>query len=113
METAFRTALSELAADTTTICRHEFGPVSFLDEEQYDQLGELYAEAVTVLEAKHGEPIKPTPDFQAEDVERATCWLIISGIVYVLLSFRDNTRQRVLILGVARQGTIVTGCWES
>lgn len=94
------------------VCRFEVGMASCFDEEDYDQLGEQYDEAVANLTNRYGLPIAPTPTFLETDLDKATCWKVDQGVVYAMLDFGDNTRIRMLTLGLARPGTVVSGCWS-
>jgi len=111
MSVAFDEALARLGEHGCRVCRYEFGPVSCFDEEPYERLGDMFAEAVAALTGRDGPPITPTPSFPGVDVERAACWRRDSGMVYAVLSWADNTRSRCLAVGFARRGTVVAGCW--
>lgn len=112
LNSSFIEALSQLRSPACGVCRLEIGSASCFDEEPYERLGSLYAEAVAALTATDGPPLDPTPPFPGVDVERAACWRRERGVVYVLLSWADNTRIRVLTLGLARPGTVVAGVWS-
>ncbi len=88
-------------------CKYVVERASFIDEEDYDRLGQQYDEAVAAFNASDGESLEPTPRFPGQDVEKARCWKRGAMILYVLLSFEDNTRIRCLTIGVARHGTVV------
>lgn len=103
----FSTTLSELRAGRTGACKHLVGSASFLDEEEYDQLEQQFDEAVLAFSASDGEPIQPTPRFPGQDVEKAKCWRRGAMILYVVLTFGDNTRMRMLTIGLAHPGTVV------
>src|SRR4051794_3232768 len=114
MAVPFAEALARLRAPECGTCRYEFGPASFTEEGEYDRLVDWYAEAVAALTAEGGPPLEPTPAFVGGiDVERAACWRRPGAIAYVLLSWGDNTRYRLLTLGLARRGTVVAGCWTA
>jgi hypothetical protein len=66
---------------------------------------------VAGLAAMDGPPLEPTPAFPGAHVDRAACWRRERGMLYALLSWEDNTRIRILTLGLARRGTVVAGCW--
>lgn len=103
----FSTALSELQAGRTGACKHLVGSAWFLDEEDYDRLGQQFDEAVAAFTASDGEPIQPTPRFPGQDVDKAKCWRRGVMILYVALTFGDNTRIRMLTIGLAHPGTVV------
>ena len=103
--------LARLSEPGCGVCRYEFGPVSCFDDEPYERLGAMFAEAVAALTASDGPPLAPTPSFPGVDVERAACWRRGAGVVYALLSWGDNTRYRHFAVGFARRGTVVAGCW--
>ncbi len=99
--------LSQLQRRESGVCQHRIGWASFLDEDDYDQLGRQFDEAVAAFTASDGEPVDATPRFPGEDVERAACWKRGAMTLYVLLAFEDNTRIRTLTIGLARPGTVV------
>lgn len=99
--------LDQLQRCESGACKHRIGWASFADEDDYDQLGQQFDEAVAAFTASDGEPIHPTPRFPDEYVERAACWQRGTMILYVLLAFEDNTRIRTLTIGLARPGTVV------
>lgn len=101
------TALSELQAGRTAACKYLVSSAWFLDEAEYDQLGQQFDEAVAAFTVSDGEPIQPTPRFPGQDVEQAKCWRRGAMILYVALTFGDNTRIRMLTIGLAHPGTVV------
>ena len=79
----------------------------FDEEDEYDRLGEQYEQAVATLHAAFGPPIEPWPRVNEPiDVEKLTCWHRPAGIVYVMLWFGDNTRIRVLEIGLVKRDTM-------
>jgi hypothetical protein len=113
MEIPLTEILTSLKSPACPVCRYHFGPASCFDDDEYEKLGAMYDEAVSTLTAALGSQFDPIPSFPGECVERAACWQRGNEVVYAILTFADNTRYRSLILGVARRGTVVTGCWGS
>ena len=109
----FAEVLARLRSPACGTCRHEVGTAWFLDEAEYDRLGSLFDEAVAEFTSSDGPPLDPVPRFPGLDVERAACWRRGEAVLYVVLSWGDNTRCRSLTLGLARRGTVVAGCWGS
>src|SRR5262245_43485920 len=62
-------ALHQLHSAKCGVCRHEIGSASCFDEEAYERLGTLYAEAVEELIATEGPPLDPTPTFPGVHVD--------------------------------------------
>lgn len=111
MTVDFEEALARLSAPECGVCRYEFGPAPCDDDVAYERLGAMFEEAVATFTGHDGPPLVPTPSFSGIDAERAACWRRDRGVVYVLLSWSDNTRYRHLSIGFARRGTVVAGCW--
>jgi hypothetical protein len=109
---SFHQVLNQLLSPACGVCRHHIATASCFDEIGYDQLGAWFDEAVVALNGVYGMPIQPQPSFPGEDVERAACWRVRDRVVYALLSWGDNTRNRTLTLGIAARGTVVSGCWK-
>jgi hypothetical protein len=108
---AFEEVLARLREHESGACRYDYGPASCFDEEPCERLGAMFAEAVAAFTDRHGPPLEPTPAFPGIDVERAACWRRRDGVLYALLSWSDNTRNRHLTVGFAQRGTVVAGCW--
>lgn len=112
MKVLFPEALDRLRSPGCGVGAYDFGPASCFDEEAYERLGVMFDEAVAAFTACEGTPLQPTPTFPDKHVERAACWRRGDRMLYAVLSWEDNTRYRLLTLGLARRGTVVAGCWS-
>jgi hypothetical protein len=91
-------------------CLFRFSASAF-DDDDYDRLGAWYDEAAATLAGTFGPPLEPCPRvIEPIDVERVACWRRPGGFAFVLLWWGDNTRVRLLEVGLAAPGTVFAGC---
>ena len=95
---SFQEGLSKLRSSSCEPCRHWYS-ASFADDVEYDLLEEWYNEAVTALTITDGTP-NIAPRLPGFDAERCTCWKRGEMMLYALLSWGDNTRVRILTVGL-------------
>jgi len=106
MAESLQDALAAVQADGATPCLFRFFASAF-DEEEYDQLGVDYDRAVEALRRSFGPPLNdPPPIVEPIDVEKVTCWQRPAGMAFVLLWWGDNTRVRLLDVGIAAPGNL-------
>lgn len=109
MVVPFADALGRLLAPGVGRCVFRYS-AGFLDEDEYTRLGSWYDETVAALTAAFGPPLDPAPQVvEPIDVERVACWRRPNGIAFAMLWFGDNTRVRILELGLAKRGEIFAG----
>jgi hypothetical protein len=106
MPESLQDALAAVLADGAVPCLFRFSASAF-DQEEYDQLGVDYDRAVEALWRVFGPPLKdPPPIVEPIDLEKVTCWQRSAGMVFVLLWWGDNTRVRLLEVGIAAPGNL-------
>ncbi len=88
-------------------CEYHVGSAFFVDDEKnWAKLDLEFAESTRALNATYGEPEREEYVYPGEDVSRLACWKIPGGFVYVMLSYQDNTRIRILTLGMCDTGKL-------
>ena len=105
MPIAYSEALARLRGRQPDLGRYPIGSAWF-DEEHYDRLGEQFDEAVRALSQAHGVPLPGGYAFPGLHVEKSACWDWGDGVVYAVLTWEDNTRQRTLTLGCCLRGEL-------
>lgn len=106
MAESLQDALAAVQADGATPCLFQFSASAF-DEEEYDQLSVDYDRAVEALRRSFGPPLNdPPPIVEPIDVEKVSCWRRPAGMAFVLLWWGDNTRVRLLEVGIAAPGNL-------
>jgi hypothetical protein len=102
---SFHESLAKLRSPKCEPCRHGFS-ASFLDDDEYDRLEQWYNEAVSAFTASDGTPCA-APPLPGADVERVTCWQRNDKLLYAVLSYGDNTRVRILTIGLFRDASLL------
>lgn len=95
---SFQEVLTKLRSSTCGPCRHWYS-ASFVDDVEYDLLEEWYRETVAALTTTDGAPMV-SPQLPGVDVERSVCWKRGDQTLYAVLSWGDNTRVRILTVGL-------------
>ena len=104
---SFHEALSKLKSPSCEPCRHWFS-ASFIDDVEYDRLEDWYIEALAVLTVTDGTPVAGPP-LPGVDIERCACWRRGDASLYAVLSWGDNTRIRILTVGVCYGDSLADG----
>lgn len=104
MADPFHQQLAELITAQSPPYQHRVA-AGFLDEEDYTRLKSWYHDAVSILTQAFGTPLQaPCRVLDPIDVEHVTCWHRPAGIAYIMLWWGDNTRVRILELGLVTPG---------
>lgn len=107
--------IASLAAGIPGKCQHVVGSAWFDDDHEWSELGAHFDAAVREFTAAHGPPSPQSYFFPGVDVERLICWEHGELVLYALLEYQDNTRERMLTLGVTDRGSLSvrkTSYWE-
>lgn len=95
---SFRETVNKLKSPDCEPCRHWFS-ASFIDDAEYDRLEEWYHELADALTIIDGAPMAAM-QLPGVDVERSVCWKRGDKTLYAVLSWGDNTRVRILTVGL-------------
>lgn len=102
---SFHESLAKLQSPKCEPCRYWFS-ASFLDDNDYDRLEQWYNEAVSAFATSDGQPCA-APPLPGADVERVTCWQRGNQLLYAVLSWGDNTRVRILTIGLFTDASLL------
>ncbi|MGL4464163.1 MAG: hypothetical protein ACRC1K_18595 [Planctomycetia bacterium] len=94
-----RPRLDALFAEPGAKIQIDLGWAFFADEAAWKAQDELFDEIVRRLTAELSAPKAGEFAFPGEDVEKHRVWRRGGDVVYVFLSFHDNTRIRRLVAG--------------